>query len=99
MPVGVEETAGEGVGDFQGGRFTEEGDFRIGRDALGAGEDLKGDEVFAGADNLRETAAYDGKLVIGNALGPERYGRFGDGLKLGIYSLVCFICHFGQGFG
>ena len=83
MAVGVEEAAGELVGDLEHGRFAEEGDFGVGGDAFGAGEDLQGHDVALDAHDLGELAGHDG-------LRAERNRRLGDAFQLGIDSLVCF---------
>ena len=90
MAVGVEEAAGELVGDLEHGRFAEEGDFGIGGDALRAGEDLQGHDVALDTDDLGELACHDGQFVVGHAFRAERNRRLGDAFQLGIDSLVCF---------
>ena len=90
MAVGVEEAAGELVGDLEHGRLAEEGDFGVGRDAFGAGEDLQGHDVALDAHDLGELAGHDGQFVIGHALRAERNRRLGDAFQLGVDSLVCF---------
>ena len=90
MAVGVEETAGELVGDLEGRRLAEENDFCVGRNAFRAGENLEGHEIALGADHLREAAGHDGELIVGDAGGAEGHRGLGDALETGIYSLICF---------
>ena len=94
MAIGIEETAGELLADFQGRRFSVEGNFGVGRDAFGAGEYLQGHQVSFGLDDLGEAAFDCGKLIVADACGVQGHGGLGYGLQAGIYFLICFICHF-----
>ena len=91
MAVGVEETAGQLLRYFEGGRFSQESDLRIGGDAFGSGENLEGDEVSLGADHLGQLAAYNGQFVIAHAAGAKGHRGLGDAFQLGIDFLICFV--------
>ena len=90
MAVGVEESARKLVGYLEGRGFSEEGDFRVGGDAFGSGENLEGDQVSLGTYDLGQAAGHHGQLVIAHTGGPERNRGLGDAFQLGIDSLVCF---------
>ena len=93
MSIGVEEASGKLVGNLQHRRFAEEGDLGIIRDPFGSGEDLEGHQVALGPYDLGQFSLYDGQFVVGHALGAEGDRRLGDAFKLGIYFLICFVCH------
>ena len=93
MSVSVEEASCELVADLQGWRSTEETYLRIGRDAFGSCEYLKGNEVALGLHNLCETACNRSKLVIGCTRSLQGDSGLGDGLQVGIDFLICFTCH------
>ena len=93
VAVSVEETAGELIADFQGRGSAQEGDFRVGGDALRSGEHLQGDGVALGLHHLGQTAVHGGQLIVRNACRTQGNGGFRDGFQLRIDSLIYFICH------
>ena len=90
VAVCVEEAAGQLVADLKGRRRAEEGHFRIGGNALGAGEHLQGDPVSAGFHHLGEPAAHGCEFIVGHALGIQGYGCLGYGLQACVRTLECF---------
>src|SRR5699024_2483322 len=98
IAVSVEETTRQVVAHPQHGRFAVEHHFRIGGDALRTLEHLKGDVVARNAHHLRELAAHGGQFVVADPLRPDRHGRLGYVLYLGVYLLKCFRCHGSDGF-
>ena len=93
VAVGVEEAAGELVAHVQGRRGAVEGDFGVGRDPFGAGEDLQGDGVALGLHDLGKLAVHRGQLVVGHTPCVEGDRGLGDGLELRVCALECFRCH------
>ncbi len=73
--------------------LTEESDLGIGRDAFRSGEDLKRDDRTLGLYDLCKSAVNNGKLIVGNSLGLQRYCGLGYAFQFRIDFLICLICH------
>ena len=93
LAVGVEEAAREVVRHAQFRGFAVEDDLRIGGDALGSGEHLQRHVLAHNFHHLRQLAAHGSQFVVADAQRPERHGRLGDVVNLGIYLLKSSCCH------
>ena len=72
---------------------------RVGREALGAGEDLKGHVFAHDLDHLGEFSAHGSQFVITHPFGAQRDGGLGNVVYFRINLLKCTCCHTSGLFG